>query len=1069
MSLQQLQALRRTWVEANRNNDFEDGIYRFLTELYPDNAHFIYELLQNAEDAGASEVLFRLGHDALEFEHDGSRLFTLEDVRSITSIGTSTKLNDETTIGKFGVGFKAVFSYTSKPEIHSGGFHFHIVDLVVPELIPSDNKAAASFQTRFRFRFDHATKRPDSAVQEITDGLVELSPNSLLFLTNIRTLRFVLPDGTRRQITRVDEGNERIRIEQHDGTRVETTHWLRLGGEVEVSDGDISLRKHWVAAAFQLAQVEPDPASKAKRVSGSRVKRAESGWRVRALSEGQGQVSIFFPAVKEVSHLRFHIHAPFASTVARDSVSNTEGNRELLEGLATVVANGLAKIRDLGLLDEHFLEALPNAGDQVADIYRPFIDVLVERFNHESVTPMRGGGHAPATELVVSPLQFYVPLDIGDVRFLMDRCETASDKSAEREFPQWLLSRQDLPARAKQFLEQVSAREFGWKQLRSTIDGLNDNWWERNSDVVATRRANFEEWLAGKNNSRIRNLYRLFALLPEYGQHVTWPALRIVRVQGGGAPEMYLPAEAYFAPPGQKIDRFDFVLPSILTTTERQNSNEDSKIRGFLSKLGTREWDETARIKLVLDKYRDRDGESLSLDEIPDQYFTDLHQILDFHRSDPDKEQLLVTVPFLIGTDTTGDPVWCRANDLVLDAPYSDTGLATIASEIGKKKTLWGGYASRPESSALQVLADKLGTLTRLKVYGIECNESNAEFDARWIQGGRSSEYKLSQDWWIAWLAPFLRSKSIPLMRQVWLALISGEEKHRSAKFRLNKTAVTHTMSSRLVQTLGRNAWIPDRNGEYRLPSDIGGDDLRDDFPLPESRELLDAIGFGQKEQQSTQAARTELMLAQALGFDTAARAKKFATLSALLTDEQLDDLARNLSDSNADPDLPGSLVRNPERRSTNVIEGEAEGPRKESVLRVRAVRVDTEERERSRTYLRAEYADDDRVICQACHSPMPFKVRGADYFESVECVKDRDRVSHQNRLALCPLCAAKYKHARATTDDELREIFASLTIDAITDHVSVPVLLAGDSVTLHFGSKHAFDLQTVLGTDSSS
>ena len=43
--------------------DHLTGIRRIVEDLYPDTAHFIYELLQNAEDTGASEAAFVLTAD----------------------------------------------------------------------------------------------------------------------------------------------------------------------------------------------------------------------------------------------------------------------------------------------------------------------------------------------------------------------------------------------------------------------------------------------------------------------------------------------------------------------------------------------------------------------------------------------------------------------------------------------------------------------------------------------------------------------------------------------------------------------------------------------------------------------------------------------------------------------------------------------------------------------------------------------------------------------------------------------------------------------------------------------
>ncbi len=90
MTIDQLSEKRKKLRQQLIDNEAMDGFKELLTVLYSDKVHFIYELLQNAEDARATEVQFVLNTDSLEFEHNGDRLFTIEDVDSITNIGSSS-------------------------------------------------------------------------------------------------------------------------------------------------------------------------------------------------------------------------------------------------------------------------------------------------------------------------------------------------------------------------------------------------------------------------------------------------------------------------------------------------------------------------------------------------------------------------------------------------------------------------------------------------------------------------------------------------------------------------------------------------------------------------------------------------------------------------------------------------------------------------------------------------------------------------------------------------------------------------------------------------------------------
>src|ERR1035437_8439602 len=103
----------------------DTAVLDLLGQLYSDRTHFIFELIQNAEDAGSRELAFELFGDRLEVRHDG-RPFTDADVRGVCGVGKSGRSGDLTKIGKFGIGFKSVYAYTKTPRVYSSDEHFRI-------------------------------------------------------------------------------------------------------------------------------------------------------------------------------------------------------------------------------------------------------------------------------------------------------------------------------------------------------------------------------------------------------------------------------------------------------------------------------------------------------------------------------------------------------------------------------------------------------------------------------------------------------------------------------------------------------------------------------------------------------------------------------------------------------------------------------------------------------------------------------------------------------------------------------------------------------------------------------
>jgi len=167
-------------------------VLSIIINQYSDRTHFIYEILQNAEDAGASEIKFHLTKNTLEIYHDG-RPFDEKDIEGICGIANGTK-EDGTRIGHFGIGFKSVYCYTEVPEIYSGRYHFQIKDQLFPEEI--NNKISLSDdETCMILPFDKKDVSADTACAEIKCALIgKITADSILMLDSISNIEIEVED-----------------------------------------------------------------------------------------------------------------------------------------------------------------------------------------------------------------------------------------------------------------------------------------------------------------------------------------------------------------------------------------------------------------------------------------------------------------------------------------------------------------------------------------------------------------------------------------------------------------------------------------------------------------------------------------------------------------------------------------------------------------------------------------------------------------------------------------------------------------------------------------------------------
>ncbi|KAK7495448.1 hypothetical protein BaRGS_00013387 [Batillaria attramentaria] len=147
MRARSLTGLEAIDFDYGQREDLRDRLKDLLEHSYRDGLSVPKELIQNADDAGASKVCFLL--DERENPDCRSDLFypqmasqqgpavwayndakfSEEDIENITRLGARTKQEDASKVGKFGLGFNAVYNLTDTPCFLSG----HFIGMFDPE------------------------------------------------------------------------------------------------------------------------------------------------------------------------------------------------------------------------------------------------------------------------------------------------------------------------------------------------------------------------------------------------------------------------------------------------------------------------------------------------------------------------------------------------------------------------------------------------------------------------------------------------------------------------------------------------------------------------------------------------------------------------------------------------------------------------------------------------------------------------------------------------------------------------------------------------------------------------
>ncbi|KAA0234349.1 MAG: hypothetical protein EDM74_12670, partial [Armatimonadetes bacterium] len=543
-----------------------------LAGLYGDRTHFIFELLQNAEDALARRRQWK-GSRAVSFELTGTHLrvshfghpFNDADVRGICGIAESTKGTKLTDIGRFGIGFKSVFAISGRPEVHSGTEAFAIENFVWPIGIPAIQKC--DDETVFVLPFNPGDTK---AFHDVSQSLQRLSGTAILFLRHIEEVRWDVEGGHSGTYLRDSEdvapGVRRVTVVGRTNETSEVDdEWLVFSRAVTTRDGH---HAGYVETAFAFLE--------------------KQGGKQGIVRVSCSPLVVFFPTVVE-THLGFLSQGPYRTTPSRENVPpNEPWNQHLVNETGTLLLDACRWLRDNGLLDTTALQCLPIDPSKFGDasMLAPLFQATKTALATESLLPRAGGGHVSAERSRLGRTQALRDL------FSPSQLATLFGKQDELHWLSGDISQDRAPELRRYLLQELGMTEITTETI---ISKLNKVFLEAQTDA----------WIVA-----------LYEFLHEQPYLRSWlddlPLIRLedgshVKTRDDGCLQAFLPSSA--------VTSFPTVRSSVCAT---------DAARKFLRSLGLTEPDPVDDvIRNVLPKYS---GNTVDIDD--SQYEADIRRML---------------------------------------------------------------------------------------------------------------------------------------------------------------------------------------------------------------------------------------------------------------------------------------------------------------------------------------------------------------------------------------------------------------------------------------------------------
>lgn len=393
----------------------------------------LVEIIQNADDAEASEVRFQLRPNDLLVAHNGNPL-RLKHVLSLATPWLSTKTGEVATIGRFGIGLSTLRSLSTTLEVHCTPYHIRIGEptvapIEVRELPPWFREPG---WTTFRIPLETATLQSS----ELKEWIERWDDSALLFLRHVARVTLVDLHGgpigqlelSRQQDGDVGSGPSRL-----------------ARGHAETADG-----RTW--AIYSAEVPSPPGLQRAEKATGANTPVAV------ALPLGPaeaGQVYAGLPVTRIGAPL--FANAQFDPLASRTDFADSKWNQALARLVAEVWAEAVLDL--FGRAPQAAWHAMPlpppPEGNVASNLVQALEAAILEKARQvvgsRLAFPVPGQGQVGLSQLAVEARPLEGLLHEGEIARLADVAATLPSSVRDREgrwrlvMEDWRNQRTDLP------------------------------------------------------------------------------------------------------------------------------------------------------------------------------------------------------------------------------------------------------------------------------------------------------------------------------------------------------------------------------------------------------------------------------------------------------------------------------------------------------------------------------------------------------------------------------------------------------------------------------------------------